>query len=271
MGAKNQRAAERDESVERQARDILTRVLRREVVQHDTGARDRMYDLRVGDPAAPEIAIECTGAVDDVRTQAWNVGPARGPLTCELRGDWTVVLQPTARMTRVRAAVQTLLQERERDDLLEPLRVDWRLKRENPTLFSRLDSLDIHSIDCFREHGSGTVHLGMCGIGGMVDRQGQELVGWIGRFLREPRRARKLSKLCESHALECHVFVPVSFGGAPWSVESYLDSELHPLPESSPDLPAPVSAVWITYGPNGVHWDGRAWSRFSAIVPDDSR
>jgi hypothetical protein len=45
------------------ARRILQRELGRPVVLHDDGRRPGLYDLRVGDDAATEIAIECVGAV----------------------------------------------------------------------------------------------------------------------------------------------------------------------------------------------------------------
>ncbi len=65
------------------------------------------------------------------------------------------------------------------------------------------------------------------------------------------------------------MFVPVAFGGAPWPVESYLGRPLEALPGAAPDLPAPVAAVWITYGANGLCWDGGRWSAFDASVSAD--
>ena len=73
-------------SVESWAQKIVQDELQESVVVHDNNSRPGMYDLLIGPAESPAIAIECVGAVDRVRTETWNVGPARGPLTLALRG-----------------------------------------------------------------------------------------------------------------------------------------------------------------------------------------
>jgi hypothetical protein len=34
---------------------------------------------------APEVAVECVGAVDKTYTETWNIGPAKGPLQVRVR------------------------------------------------------------------------------------------------------------------------------------------------------------------------------------------
>ena len=104
--------------------------------------------------------------------------------------------------------------------------------------------------------------------GGVVDEQGSALPGWVGEFLRSEAQADVLSKLLRSNAAECHVFIPVGWGGAPWPVESYLSGDLSLVPLTSPDLPAPVCAVWIVsmQASHGIRWDGVAWRVFSATT-----
>ena len=257
-------------SVEKQARIIVEREIERPVSLHDDGSSPGMYDLRVGYIEAPDIAIECVGAVDSIRTETWNVGPAKGPISTTLTGDWSVELRSSARVKRLSAQLPSILLECERRELVGFLAVDWPLKRIDSTLHSALDALGIESIHCFRTQGTGEVHLGMTGIGGGVDTSGKEVPNWILEFLRAPERADVLSKLLRSGARECHVFVPVSFGGAPWAVESYLGRSIEVLPQSAPDLPVPVDAVWITYGAAGVRWDGTHWQTFDAFVPPDA-
>ena len=70
-------------------------------------------------------------------------------------------------------------------------------------------------------------------------------------------------KTCSSsarltEAQERWVFVPVALGGAPWSVESYLTGEFEYLPATGPNLPPPVTGIWVTFtfGKHGVRWDG---------------
>ena len=228
-----------------------------------------MYDLRVGSADAPDIAIECTGAVDRIRTETWNIGPARGPLSLALTGDWDVVLKPGARVKPIIAQIEALLRECEEQGLVGFFPIDeWQLRRINRPLHSKFHVLDIDSIHCFRLDGTGKVHLGMTGIGGIVDTSGAEVPGWISAFLRAPEQADVLFKLRNSGARECHAFVPVAFASVPWAVESYLGRPIEVLPTSPPDLPDPVSSVWITYGVNGIRWDGVAWRLFDASPED---
>jgi hypothetical protein len=74
------------------ARRILEKELKRDVTMNDDGSAPGMYDLRIGSADAPEIAIECVGAVDSTFTETWNVGPAREPLQLSITGDWRIVL-----------------------------------------------------------------------------------------------------------------------------------------------------------------------------------
>src|SRR5918992_6228603 len=90
------------------ARRILQRELRRPVVLHDDGRRPGLYDLRVGDAEAPDIAIECVGAVDSVRTETWNIGPAQGPRQYDLSRDWHVVLRPNAPVSKIESKLETV-------------------------------------------------------------------------------------------------------------------------------------------------------------------
>jgi hypothetical protein len=106
----------------------------------------------------------------------------------------------------------------------------------------------------------------MTGVGGAVDATGEALPRWLTGFLLARERADVLSKLEKSGAAKCHVFVPVSFGGVPWGVESYLGGPLEHLPPIAPVLPHPVTAAWITYGHNGLRWDGALWRRFDALT-----
>ncbi len=72
------------------ARRIVEKELRRSVVVNDDGSRDGMYDLRIGPADAPELAVECVGAVDPIRAETWSEGPSKGPLELALRGDWII-------------------------------------------------------------------------------------------------------------------------------------------------------------------------------------
>jgi hypothetical protein len=114
--------------------------------------------------------------------------------------------------------------------------------------------------------GTGKVSLTMPGNGGAVDEYGMAVPGWVGVFLRDPDRQDVLSKLERSGAPERHAFLIVTLIGAPWAVESYLTGSLEHLPAQAPDLPAPVTGVWIVLGmgQRGLRWDGNIWKFFDS-------
>jgi hypothetical protein len=178
-----------------------------------------------------------------------------------------VVLKPHARVKEIRRQLEDALKMCEAAGISHFTPVDWSLKNHSPHVFAALDALQIESIACFREPGTGEAHLGMTGTGGAVDTQGRAVPEWIEEFLRAPRQTDVIAKLERSGAVQHHVFVGVSFAGVPWPVESYLGTSTDHLPETSPALPPPVDAVWIMYGRRGLHWDGFKWSFFDAIVP----
>jgi hypothetical protein len=247
------------------ARRIVERELMRDVAFNDDGSKPGMYDLRVGPADAPEMAVECVAAVDPILTETWNVGPAEGPLALALNGDWTITLTPSARVKVIRQRVEPLLRELENRGLRD-VPVDRALSWPDPTLFEELESLGVTRASCFRLPGTGKVHLGMEGIGGAVESQGTAVPEWVGEFLRDSARRDVLRKLRRSEARQRYAFVFVTYGGAPWPVESYLTGEFDQLPAEAPDLPPPVTGVWIVsqFGQRGLCWDGVAWRIFEA-------
>ena len=242
------------------ARRIVQNVLGRAVVINDDGSAPGMYDLRIGPRDAPEVAIECVGAVDPTFTETWNVGPAKGPFTLAISGDWIVEIAVTARVGVVKRDVELLLKELEARGICN-LKVDYRLKRGDASLFDKLESLGITHTSCYNLQGSGQVHLGMPGSGGPVDEKGRAVPEWLGDFIRHPAREDVLSKLERSEAQERHAFIITTFGGTPWNVASYLNSGLDHVPSHAPDLPPSVTAAWITPddGRRGLYWNGRIW------------
>ena len=249
------------------AKRILQRELGRPVVLNDDGRENGLVDLCVGDAQSPLIAIECTTALDPVRTETWNLGPGRGKLKFDLDRDWYVVIKPHTRVTELCRRLEGLLRNAESAGIETFTRHDLVLTRQHSSISEAFASLDIDSIRAFGEPGSGFVYLGMTGFGGAVDPTGSGVPKWIGEFLRHPKNADVLQKLKRSRAGQSHVFVGVSFGGVPWQVESYLGTQTDLVPVTPPDLPDPLVGVWIMYGTRGLHWDGAAWRFFDATVP----
>jgi hypothetical protein len=249
------------------ARRILQRELGRPVVLNDDGRENGLVDLCVGDVQSPLIAIECTAALDPVRTETWNLGPGRGKLKFDLNHDWFVVIKPQTRVTELHRRLGGLLRNCETVGIDRFAQSDFLLTRQHPSISEALVSLEVDSIHAFREAGSGFVYLTMTGLGGAVDSTGSAVPNWIGDFLRHPKNADVLLKLKRARAKESHVFIGVSFGGVPWQVESYLGTQTDLVPIAPPNLPDPLVGVWIMYGSRGVHWDGAAWKFFDASVP----
>jgi hypothetical protein len=144
------------------------------------------------------------------------------------------------------------------------VRVGHLFKRCDSRLLQELESLGIRHASCFRMPGTGRVHITMEGSGGRVDSAGSALPQWIKEFLCDPKWGDVLFKLRHTSAQERWVFVPVALSGAPWSVESYLTGELECLPATEPNLPSPVTGIWVasTFATHGVRWDNAGWRSF---------
>jgi hypothetical protein len=247
------------------ARLILEKELKRDVALNDDNSKPGMYDLRVGPADAPEVAVECVAAVDPILTETWNRGPAKGPLELALRGDWSLTLTPSARVNSIKQRVEPLLRELE-DRGLRDVPLNYLLKQYDSALFEKLKSLDITRAYCFRLPGTGKVYLFLMPISGAEDSQGAALPEWVGEFLRNSDRQDVLCKLQRSGATDRQAFVFVTFGGALLPVQYYLMRGLDQLPREAPDLPPPVTGVWIVsqFGQRGLRWDKGTWSLFEA-------
>jgi|SRR5215207_4746741 len=183
------------------ARRILEKELKRNVVVNDDGSKPGMYNFRVGPADAPEMAVECVAAVDQILTETWNLGPAKGPLELALRGDWSITLTPSARVNAIKQRFEPLLRELE-DRGLRDVPVNYALKQYDSALFEKLESLDVTRAYCVRLPGTGKVHLGMRGIGGAVDPQGAAVLEWVSEFLRDSDRQDVLCKPASSNDRE---------------------------------------------------------------------
>ena len=250
------------------ARRIVEKELGRSVVLHDDNSRPSMYDLRIGPADAPELAVECVRAIDPTREETLSVGLAQGPLELALRGDWVIMHEPSARIKAIKKRLEPLLRELE-DRGLSTFSVDRGLRGRDTSLFEELESLDVVYGSCFSLPGTGKVILQMTGTGGVGDSQGTAVPGWVGQFLRHPDREDVIQKLRRSGAAERHAFIIVYPGGTPFPVEYYFNftKELDPLPTEAPNLPQPVTGVWIVSvlgqkGQKGLRWNGSAWRLF---------
>ena len=255
----------RQKAGEEWARRIVEKELKRTVVINDDGSAPGMYDLRVGTADGPELVVECVGAVDSTFTETWNMGPAKGPLQLPVRGNWIVEIEPITKLNTLRQHLGRVLKDLDGRGA-HNLSVDHWLQRSDAALFDELTALGITHVICYEPSGGGKVHLTLPGTGGAVDGDGSALPGWVGDFLRDPTRQDVLRKLQRAPAPERHVFVIVTFVGAPWLVESYLTGDLDRVPVQAPNLPPPVTGVWVVAGGGrrGVRWSDNVWKLFDA-------
>jgi len=250
-------------TVERWAQQIIEKELNCPVVVHDDGSQPSMYDLRIGAVEAPDVAIECVGAVDPVRTETWKVGPGKGHLRLRVKGDWIIGIAPEAHIRTIKQHIESILRDLEERDV-HRVKVSHLFKSHDYQLLQDLESLGIRHVYCFSMPGRGRVHMTIEGVGGWNDSAGSALPQWIEEFLCDPEREDVLFKLRHTGAQERWVFVPVELGGAPWSVWSYLTEEVECLPATGPNLPSPVTGIWVvsTFGTHGVRWDSAGWRLF---------
>jgi hypothetical protein len=121
-----------------------------------------MYDLRIGPADAPEVAIECVGAVNRTYTETWNVGPAKGSLTLPVAGNWTVEISPTARVKTVKQRLAHFLTELEQRGIGAISHNHWLPPTDEPML-AEMDSIGIIHASRYSASYSGKVYLTMPG------------------------------------------------------------------------------------------------------------
>ena len=199
-------------TVERWAQQIIGKELNCPVVVHDDGSQPSMYDLRIGAVNAPDVAIECVGAVDPVSTETWNVGPGKGSLRLKLKGDWRIHIARNARVRAIRKRIEPILRNLEERGVGR-VSVGHLLKVNDIQLLQELESLGIRTASCIRMPGTGQLDWSMEGTGGAVDSAGSALPQWIEEFLCDPEREDVLFKLRHTGAQERWVFVPVALRG----------------------------------------------------------
>ncbi|KKO47540.1 hypothetical protein VT06_16530 [Arsukibacterium sp. MJ3] len=249
-------------TIEDWAQKIVTKELNTQVEVYDNGSESGMYDLIAGPVNAPEYAIECVGSVDPAATETWNIGPAKGPMKVCSSGNWLVSIKKSTRIKSLKIHISKAIFKCESLGLTEFTPVDWQLRRFNLELFNELDELGITSFQMYKKDGSGYAHLSMDGGGGPINQSSDALIDWIGSFLSSHDKLDVVNKLRKSRAKEKHAFVPIVLGGAPWEVESYFLGKMH-LPCKEPNLPEPITGVWVLLNGKGLRHINGQWHVFS--------
>lgn len=244
------------------------------VLRHDDGSEAGMYDLRVGPAETPEHAIEVCRAADEGREES-NAIDGKTAITSEprLSGTWSVEVAPRVGRRGLAENLVPILADLEARYRVEDL-FDVRLSLE---AWREWPELERRGVVVARRHSDG--HGGRLWIrnpsmGGGVDTLGTALPSWASGWAWDHEDNR--AKLARSSAPYRHLIVPVMFGAAPWSVQSYLtglplpSGALSPAPEEALDLPPEITHMWIAYSAAQWGWRWSAdegWSRFRAGGP----
>jgi hypothetical protein len=243
-------------------RQIVENVLKRIVEIHDDNSSDGMYDLRIGAADSPDIAIECIRAVEKAYMETRNQPML---LNTSIPGIWVVNITINAPIKRLQKEIDALLRELQSLGCTN-LKTGLRLKHENEALDKRLTSLGIRSILFSLPSEVGQVYLLMPMKVYSANEKGDALPAWIGKFLRDDACQDVLCKLQRSGAVERQVFIVTGFHGLPEDVDAYLRGDLNRVPIIAPDLPPPVTGVWIIeeFSTRGLYWGGMNWHLFDA-------
>jgi hypothetical protein len=175
---------------------MVRAALGRVVLHHDDGSRDGMYDLRLASEGV-EGAMEVVAAADAESIEFWNLMNGRDTRWVEedLDGGWLVVVNPAARVRRLRKELPSLLAALEGAGVAR-----MRTTRHAPGGVDRLAvELGLHSA-----HQSGTDFKGSIYVTvkrdpeftvGAVAATGDPLAAWLGEFLNSPSCADVRRKL----------------------------------------------------------------------------
>lgn len=254
--------------IEKTAKELVEKELNLQVIIHDDNSEPSMYDLRIGSVDAPKYAIECVGAVCQKTTETINIAYEKKPVDysssdIKISGDWNVTIEKTARVKLIKSEIARILMEFENLGITGFTPVDWQLKQSNLELFNTLSRLGVVYLNKLKETGNGDIYLSCKGILGSVDGSGEGLAHWVENFLMEDSQADVIQKLKNSNATERHVFIPIVFNGAPKNVEYYFIQDEMPIPELTPNLPKPITGVWLLGGDGkGIKYTNGKWSLF---------
>lgn len=251
---------------ERWARGIVQETLQVPVSHHDDGSKPSMYDLcaYLGETIA---AIEVVAAADPDAVELWNLMNGNGRwIDNRLSGGWAVTVNPRTRWNGLRSSLPELLLCAEQSGITQ-------IRPQPDRLTTQLDG-DAAALGVQRASQSGTDYPGsiyptFAPTAGFSD-SGTTLVSWIAQYLRQPATRDVLDKLRASGADERHAFVFVpGFSTAPLPVEMLLVGSHPGLPVDPPDLPDPVTHVWVAStwtSPLGLRWGPEGWLHFDKLV-----
>lgn len=246
------------------------------VTVHDDQSRDRMHDLDLIRGREVFGACEVTAAADQALIELWNVanGTDRPTWTDPiLAGGWYVVLDPAARLKRLREGLPPLLRRLEDLNVREVYVDEYRGRMQSP-FNAEVEALRVVSA---RRSGTSvpgsiylTVELPSERSGGVVPDTGDALATWVSGWLGEPEQHHNVEKVLAAGRQEAHLFVILpGFTPAPFEAVDVLMRDGGPLPTVPPSLPAGITHLWLvgTWSTGDVfRWDGSRWLRSQKVL-----
>lgn len=247
---------------EQWAATVISKALGVDVVVHDDGTENGMYDLDICYSDARVGAVEVTTVTDPEVTALWKLINTSKDVWREssLVGGWLISLWPAARAKRLKSDLAAFLADLEsRGVTAFSGDGDWRYPRE-----AEAGRLGIARGEQGPSSRPGSIYfiveLPPEQSGGAVPNTGDLVAHWVGEWVRDPARQDNLSKLHASGVAERHLAIVLrGFSGVPFGVEAILMADPTPVPAIPPDLPEAMTDLWIWSG-----WcagDALRWSR----------
>lgn len=243
------------------------------VEQHDDGTQPGMHDLNIATADGSLAPVEVTAAADPDSIQLWKLVNERDErwTVPDVQGGWILHLKPTARAKRLLKELPAFLRELEGQGVTEIAR--QRRRQEVPeSMEGRARALGIVSGNQSGTDFPGSIYLTIEQpherTGGAVDSTGSAVPGWVRNFLLDSHQSDVLGKLARSRARERHAFILLpGFTTAPFGVvDMLLRDEDDVVPTTPPDLPDPVTHVWLMAfwsAGSGLRWSPNGgWERF---------
>jgi len=236
---------------EQAAARVVARFTGERVVLQDDNKLARTTDLRVecedGRLAVVEIVIDTdprhAELVEQVTRRSFAI-TAKVPLT----RTWFATVSAKCSLKTLERELPPLLAQSERDGehLFEAFMEPDQLKAMTSPLVARLVDLGVLTINSapLRDGRPTKVRITPEGMGGPIHVPWEEFTQGLDNLLRSERLGDVWEKLKLAKADEHHLFLGVSHS-SPWAINWAVDHNQRELPPDSPQLPPPVSHLWL--------------------------
>lgn len=241
-------------------RNLLGTITGVDIVAHDDGSANGMYDLAWVDLSGARVALEVTAAADGALMAMWKkLGDATATIDVPgLQAGWVVTIDAGADMGRLLGSLGDVLGHLEADgvDVL-----DATHPRSAGTPHELAQRIGIDRATAHDDVAAGSVVVTTVPISpARGGERGDDLAVWSSDHLSRAAQADIPTKLAAADAERREVFLLVPpFTTAPAVVVDLLLRNDPPTPRLSPTLPEPIDAVWIasTWRDGFVfHWNG---------------